>query len=85
MRLLVLYDDNHNKIAPLPYAKNAKLERELSGEEVLSFSYPQNDPRYALIQEECYVRTAANEYVVKEINEGGDSWTEFVCKTTSKS
>ena len=78
--MLVLYDVNHNKIAPLPNAQNAKLERELSGEEVLSFSYPQTDSRYALIQEECYVRTDTNEYVVKEINEGGDYWTEFVCK-----
>lgn len=78
--MLVLYDVNHVKIAPLPYAKSPKLERDLSGEEVFSFSYPQNDSHYSLIQEEGYVRTADNEYVVKEVNEGGDYWTDFVCK-----
>lgn len=78
--MLVLYDVNHNKVAPLPNAKSPKLERYLTGEEDLSFSYPQNDTRYSLMQEECYVRTSDNEYVIKEIDEGGDYWTDFVCK-----
>ncbi|MFV9511801.1 phage tail spike protein [Tepidibacillus sp. LV47] len=75
----MLYDVNHNKIAPLPNAKDVKLERTLDGDEVLSFSYPQSDSRYTLIKEETYVRTENNEYVIKEVNEGED-WTEFVAK-----
>lgn len=77
--MLILYDVNHNKIAALKNVKEPKRERELSGDEVLSFLYPILDPKYTLIKEECYVRTKDNEYVIKEINED-DDWTEFVAK-----
>ena len=47
--MLILYDNNHNKIAALKNAKDPKLEGELSGIETLSFSYPQSDARCAEI------------------------------------
>lgn len=77
--MLILYDVNHNKIALLQNVKDPKRERTLDGDEVLSFLYPISDTKYSLIQEECYVRTKDNEYVIKEVNEGED-WGEFVAK-----
>jgi len=77
--MLILYDVNHNKIALLQNVKDPKRERTLDGDEVLSFLYRISDTKYSLIQEECYVRTKDNEYVIKEVNEGED-WTEFVAK-----
>ena len=77
--MLTLYDINHNKISVLESAKETHVEKDLSGEEILFFSYPQNEDKYNLIKEECYVRTKANEYVIKEINVG-ENWTEIVCK-----
>ncbi|ADL50566.1 phage tail spike protein [Clostridium cellulovorans] len=77
--MLQLYDINHNKICGLTNYKDLKIERELSGDENLSFSYPHNDDKYTFIKEECYLRTAQNEYVIKEINVN-DDWTEVVAK-----
>lgn len=77
--MLILYDINHNKIQGLINYKEPKLERTLDGEEVLSFLYPQSDSKYDLIQEEGYIRTKDNEYVIKEKNIG-DNYTEIICK-----
>lgn len=77
--MLQLYDKNHNKIYGLTNYKDLKVERELSGDEVLSFLYPQTDIKYDSIKEECYIRTKKNEYVIKEVNVS-DDWTEFVGK-----
>lgn len=82
--MLILYNVNHNKIAALKNVKDPKNERTLNGDEVLSFLYPISDSKYPLIQEECYVRTKDNEYVIKEINEGED-WTELVAKVNVES
>lgn len=81
--MLILYDVNHNKTAALQNAKEIKLERELTGVETLSFSYPQSDSKYYSILEECYIRTIDNEYIVKEINDDTD-WTEYVCKVNTE-
>ena len=69
--MLTLYDINHNKIAPLASAKEPCVEKEFL-QETLSFSYPVADIKSSLIQEEGYVRTSENEYVIKEINEDED-------------
>jgi phage minor structural protein len=77
--LLILYDLNKTKIAGLKSYKDLRIERELSGDEVLFFTYPQIDSKHYSIKEETYVRTKKNEYVIKEINIK-DDWTEFVGK-----
>lgn len=77
--MLILYDLNKTKIAGLKNYKDLRVERELSGDEVLFFSYPQIDPKHDSIKEETYVRTKKNEFVVKEVNIK-DDWTEFVAK-----
>lgn len=77
--MLQLYGLNKTKLHGLINYKDLKVERTLDGDEVLSFSYPQNDGKYSNIKEECYIRTKDNEYVIKEVNID-DDWTEFVCK-----
>ncbi|WP_443660459.1 phage tail protein, partial [Clostridium algidicarnis] len=75
--MLQLYDLNKIKIQGLKQYRDTKVEKELSGEEVLSFSYPQNLSEN--IKEECYIRTKENEYVIKEVSKG-DDWTGFIAK-----
>ena len=75
--MLQLYDLNKIKLHGLKIYKDLKVERELSGDEVLSFLYPNLDSKYDSIKEECYIRTRENEYVVKELNQG-DDWTDFI-------
>ncbi|MDD7793703.1 phage tail spike protein [Clostridium sp. 'White wine YQ'] len=82
--MLQLYDLNKVKIAGLKNYKDLKVERDLSGDEVLSFLYPQNDFKYDSIKEECYIRTKKNEYVIKEVNVDND-WTGFVGKVNVES
>ena len=77
--MIQLYGLNKTKLHGLKNYKDLKVERELFGDEVLSFSYPNLDSKYDSIKEECYIRTRKNEYVVKEINIQ-DDWTEFVAK-----
>ncbi|SHH56014.1 phage tail protein [Clostridium intestinale] len=77
--MLILYDLNKTKIAGLKNYKDLRIERDLSGDEVLFFSYPQIDSKHDFIKEETYVRTKKNEYVIKEVNIK-DDWTEFVGK-----
>ena len=80
--MLQLYNVNHSKIDGLTYCKDIKRERELSGFETLSFSYPQADAKCKLIQNEGFVRTKDNEYVIKEVNPKTD-WTEVVCRVNT--
>ena len=80
--MIQLYDVNHNKIAGLTNYKDIKRERELSGLETLSFSYPQSDSKCSLIKNEGFVRIKENEYVIKEVNPKTD-WTEIVARVNT--
>jgi phage minor structural protein len=80
--MLQLFDVNHNKIELLQNAKDIKLERELSGIETLSFSYPQSDNKCSLIKNEGFIRTKSNEYVIKEVNPNVN-WTEVICRVNT--
>lgn len=77
--MLQLYDVNKNKLFGLTEYKELKNERSLDGDEVLSFSFAQNNSKYDSIKEECYIRTSVNEFVVKEVSVK-DDWTDFVAK-----
>jgi len=78
--MLQLYDINHNKIDGLTNYKELKIEKEINIEDTFSFLYPISDLKHDLIQEECYIRTKDNEYIVKEVNFKDDDWTEYICK-----
>lgn len=78
--MLQFYDINHVKIDGLTNYKELKLEREINIEDTLSFLYPVSDAKHDIIQEEYYIRTIDNEYIVKEVNYSDDDWTEYVCK-----
>jgi phage minor structural protein len=78
--MLILYDKDHNKIAGLTNYKEYNLEREINSEDTLSFQYPSNDFDNRLLEQECYIRTKENEYIIKEVNYEDDDWVSYVCK-----
>jgi phage minor structural protein len=80
--MLQLFDINHNKLEGLKNYKEYYIQREINQLDILSFKLPIIDPKHDLIQEECYIRTKDNEYIVKEINyaDSDNEWTEYVCK-----
>ncbi|MDK0717100.1 phage tail spike protein [Clostridium perfringens] len=82
MELLQLYDKNKKKIAALTEYENLCIESILeSGDKTLSFYYSLFYKFYDEIEEETYIRTKTDEYVVKA--KGGDSndnKTLFTCK-----
>lgn len=66
--MLQLLDKNKNKIAGLKDYKDLCIESTLSnGDKALSFLYPSNSSYSEEIQEEGYIRTKDQEYVIKEI------------------
>lgn len=77
--MIHLYNKNKKKIAGLIDYKNLSIEKILeSGDKTLSFSYPKTSNYYFDIEEECYIRTKEDEFVVKEKNVQRD-YTEFKC------
>lgn len=80
--MLQLYNKNKKKIAALTECENLCIESILeSGDKTLSFYYSIFNKFYDEIEEETYIRTKTDEYVVKA--KGGDSnenKTLFTCK-----
>ena len=77
--MIHLYNKNKVKLAGLIDYKNLSIEKVLeSGDKTLSFSYPKTSNYYFDIEEECYIRTKEDEFVVKEKNVQRD-YTEFKC------
>lgn len=67
------------KIAGLVDYKNLYIEKELaSGDKTLAFLYPKTSKFYSDIEEECYITTKEDEFIVKEKNVQND-YTEFKC------
>lgn len=67
------------KIAGLVDYKNLYIEKELaSGDKTLAFLYPKTSKFYSDIEEECYITTKEDEFIVKEKNIQND-YTEFKC------
>lgn len=67
------------KIAGLVDYKNLYVEKELaSGDKTLAFLYRKTSKFYSNIQEECYITTKEDEFIVKEKNIQND-YTEFKC------
>lgn len=77
--MLHLKNKSKIKIAGLKDYKNLTIEKELaSGDKTLAFSYPKTSKYYSDIEEECYINTKEDEFIVKEKNVGND-YTEFKC------
>lgn len=77
--MIHLYNKNKVKLAGLIDYKNLSIEKVLeSGDKTLSFSYPKKANYYFDIEEECYIRTKEDEFVVKEKNVGS-KFTGFKC------
>lgn len=77
--MLHLKNKSKIKIAGLKGYKNLTIEKELaSGDKTLAFSYPKTSKYYSDIEEECYINTKEDEFIVKEKNVG-NGYTEFKC------
>lgn len=77
--MIHLYNKEKLKIAGIIDYKNLTIEKELeSGEKTLSFSYPKTSKFYFDIEEECYIRTKEDEFIVKE-KSVNDEFADFKC------
>lgn len=77
--MLNLHGKDKIKIAGLVDYKNLYIEKELaSGDKTLAFLYPKTSKFYSDIEEECYITTKEDEFIVKEKNVQND-YTEFKC------
>lgn len=77
--MLQLYTKEKTKLAGLLDYKNLTIEKELaSGDKLLAFLYPKNSKFYFDIEEECYIKTKEDEFIVKEKNVQNE-YTEFKC------
>ncbi len=82
--MLKLFNKEHVAISALTNLKDYKIEYVLSGEDLLEFSLSRYDENIPLIQEECYIRTEYNEYVIKAI-EPSDNFKRFTCNINIES
>ena len=71
--MLKLYNKEHVAIGALTNLKDYKIEYVLSGEDSLEFPLSISDENIHLVEEEGYVRTKNNEYVIKAIDSSDDS------------
>ncbi|EOU1942104.1 TPA: phage tail spike protein [Clostridium perfringens] len=80
--MLQLFDKNKRKIAGLIEYENLCIESILeSGDKTLSFSYSTFSKFHDEIEEETYIRTKNDEYVVKaKLANSKDNKTAFTCK-----
>lgn len=78
--MLQLFDKNKNKIFGLIEYKDLCIESVLEdGDKTLSFLYSKNSKYYFDIEEEGYIRTKQDEFVIKE-KDIQDNYTTFICK-----
>lgn len=74
--MLQLYDKAHNFIGEIVHYKDLKIESEISdGDKTLTFTFLGT----ATIENEMYVRTEKDEFVVKEVPATTGSFPEIVC------
>lgn len=80
--MIQLFDKNKRKIAGLIEYENLCIESILeSGDKTLSFSYSTFSKFHDEIEEETYIRTKNDEYVVKaKLANSKDNKTTFTCK-----
>ena len=83
--MLILENTNHVKVAALPNAKDVKIERDLQGNDTLSFSYAMGvDSFYPLIQPQGFIVTPDQEYVIKEVNPDEENYADIVATVNTE-
>ncbi len=74
--MLKIYDKKHNAIGRIVKYKDCKIESDLStADKTLSFTYMANTHN---LENEYYIQTKDDEYVVKEVNETSDGFPGIV-------
>lgn len=74
--MLKIFDKNHNAIGHIVKYKDCKKESEIAtGDKTLSFTYL---AKHHKLENECYIRTKDDEYVIKEISESSDGFPQIV-------
>lgn len=74
--MLKIFDKNHNAIGHIVKYKDCKIESELStGDKTLYFTYL---AKHHSLENEMYVRTKDDEYVIKEVPGATDSFPQIV-------
>ena len=74
--MLRIYDKSHNAIGHIVKYKDCKIESDVAtGDKTLSFTYL---AKHHSLENEMYIRTKDDEYVVKELSENSDSFPEIV-------
>lgn len=76
--MLKIYNKEHEATGALTNLKDYKIEYLLSGEDSLEFSLSRYDENIHLVEEEGYIRTKHNEYIVKEVDPS-DNFKRFAC------
>lgn len=77
--MIQLFNKDKIKVAGLTDYTNLSIEKTLeSGDKLLSFSYPKASKFNSYIEEECYIKTKEDEFVIKEKTVQKD-YTEFKC------
>ena len=76
--MLKLYNKEHVAISTLTNLKDFKIEYVLSGEDLLEFSLSRYDDNISILEEEYYIKTKDNEYVIKSIDPN-DNFKRFTC------
>lgn len=75
--MLKLFDKDKNAMGHIYKYTDCKIESDVgSGDKTLSFTYQAKDHTF---ENEMYVRTRDDEYVIKEISENSDGFPELVC------
>lgn len=74
--MLKIFDKNHNAIGHIVKYRDDKIESDIStGDRSLSFTYL---ARHHNLQNEMYIQTREDEYVIKEISESSDGFPQIV-------
>lgn len=74
--MLKIFDKNHNAVGRLVKYKDSKVESDVTtGDKTLSFVYL---AKHHHLENEMYIRTKSDEYVIKEISETSDGFPEVI-------
>ncbi|URZ06764.1 phage tail spike protein [Clostridium felsineum] len=76
--MITLLDKSKNILNCITEYKDLKIEKEINALDTLSFSIASKDVNYNVIEEECYIKTKENIYIIKKISINED-WKTIEC------
>lgn len=75
--MLQVFSQTHERLCLLQGYKALAVKTKLAdGDKELSFQYPRNGASAGLLENECYIATKEDEFVLKEIG-GGKQWRKY--------